>query len=174
MNELLTSIYYNNDVPGAFGGAHSLYREAKKQNTSVCLSDVRTFLREQPAYGLFRQIPNEMKRHLAKRHFRLSGPGSLVAFDTMYMDRIGTQFPYVMVAIDGFTKLAVMSAMKRLTKESGNKAILNILDQFPFPVRMIYTDSGGEFDNELVRKTLDTLQITHIYAPGINPNKTVY
>ena len=60
--EFLTSIYYDINNPGSFGGAKRLYEAAKQRDPSIDFIFVKEWLKNQSTYTNFRQRKKKFER----------------------------------------------------------------------------------------------------------------
>jgi len=78
----------------------------------------------------------------------------------------------VLVAIDAFTKFAILKPLKTIKGRNVARAVQEIIDTAPFKTKAIYTDRGTEFRNKEMTALLAKLNIRHVYSNAFSPNKT--
>jgi len=80
----------------------------------------------------------------------------------MYASSLGSQFKYILVAVDGFTRYGrstrqraiagMVRPMAAIKAASAKKALQSMMQQAPFEFRAIYTDRGWhEWHNFIIR-----------------------
>ncbi len=69
-----------------------------------------------------------------------------VFVDTMVTKRGWIGSPYVLVAIDSYSKRVAFQQMGNVTSASAARAFEIILNRWPFEVQSVFSDNGSEVD----------------------------
>ena len=109
----------------------------------------------------------KIRRMRAPRTLRGTAPGSLVEVDVKTLNELGTTF-YQFTAIDTCTKMKYIEIFSSRSAKCGERFIKNMLDYFPFRVRHINSDNGGEFLAGC-HKLLENRKITHYFSRARTP-----
>lgn len=128
--------------------------------------------------NLFWPRPISQAQKSAKKHWkirRIRAPqglrgaalGSLVEIDVKVLNSLGNTF-YQFTAIDTCTKNKFIKIYSRKTAHCGVKFIEEMIDFYPFRVRHINSDNGGEFLAEC-HEFLETKKITHFFSRARTP-----
>lgn len=86
----------------------------------------------------------KIRRERAPKGLRGACPGSLIEIDLKVLNYFGRTF-YQFTAIDTCTKIKYIRIYTRKTAHCGQRFIEAMLDYFPFRIRHINSDNGGEF-----------------------------
>lgn len=112
-----------------------------------------------------------IRRIRAPRALRGAAPGSLVEIDLKVLNTLGSTY-YQFTAIDTCTKLKYLQVFSSKTARCGEKFAKGMLNYFPFRVRHINSDNGGEFLAQC-HAFLESQKITHFFSrvktPKDNP-----
>lgn len=84
-------------------------------------------------------------KHKHPKGLKIACPGDLVQMDTKYLVVTGGRKMYQFTAIDVLTKLRVLYVHPSQSSRNGAAFLTQCLLQFPFAVKAIQTDNGGEF-----------------------------
>jgi len=146
MEAILQQLYYHN-IASKLSNAQTLYREAKKVESSVTLNQVKQFLAKQYAYQTFIEKPKrrQVKRWQAERHIDVSRPNKEWALDTFFLNKTGSTFPNALVAIDMFSRKAHLQFMSGVNAKSASVALDKMLIENGSPIQQVFSDFGSEF-----------------------------
>jgi hypothetical protein len=101
-------------------------------------------------YGL-NILPEEFTKEERKiRKFKKYTIGYL-HIDTLYTPKIDSRRWYVFTCIDRISKIAFIWVSRRKTKEMGTIFLKKVLSFYPYRIRYILTDNGGEFTNKVYK-----------------------
>lgn len=109
----------------------------------------------------------KIRRKRAPQGLRGAAPGSLVEIDVKHLPYIGTTY-YQFTAIDTCTKQKYIEIFSSKTAHCGEQFIENMLNYFPFRVRHINSDNGGEFLSQC-HTSLEERKITHYFSRARTP-----
>lgn len=109
----------------------------------------------------------KITRVRAPKGLRGACPGSLVEIDVKILNRFGKVF-YQFTAIDTCTKIKFIKIYSRKTAHCGQKFIEALLSFYPFRVRHINSDNGGEFLSEC-HAFLENKKIRHFFSRARTP-----
>ena len=159
---LLRSLYEKPRSSVAFSAPHVLFREAKKSNAQIKLSDVKQWLAGQSSYTHFKRV----KRTYPRRKVVVSGvqiqyQADLVDFVPIMKENNG--YRYLLTVIDCFSRFAVAIPQK---KKTANITLLGMKKAFKcmhIP-KVLQTDDGGEFFNREMNKYLSLHKIRHFHT----------
>jgi transposase InsO family protein len=140
----------------------------KNEGVSISLSSVARILRREGLTRKKRQLkPSYAKIKRPKAH----APGDLVQMDTIhYIRSDGTRF-YIYVLIDVYSRIGYAQYKKSLSAENSYKVAQNFRKMFPFKIRVIQTDNGGEFSEQFYFKLCSRnikLRHTRVRKPNDN------
>lgn len=119
------------------------------------------------------KVSKQAKKHWAIRRIRApkglrgAAPGSLVEIDLKVLNSLGTT-NYQFTAIDTCAKIKFIQVYSAKTASCGSKFVEAMLDYFPFRVRHINSDNGGEFLNQC-HALLGQRKITHYFSRARTP-----
>lgn len=127
--------------------------------------------------GLFWSTPGSIKR-ATRKHWQIrreratkglrgAAPGSLVEVDLKVLNNLGKTF-YQFTAIDTCTKIKFLKIYSSKKAFSGQLFFQEMLDYYPFRIRHINSDNGGEFLAE-AHEYLEQLKITHYFSRPQTP-----
>mgnify|MGYP003394167055 FL=1 len=109
----------------------------------------------------------KIKRLRVPLGLRGAAPGSLVEIDLKVLNNLGRTF-YQFTAIDTCTKIKFIQIYSAKTARLGQKFIQAMLAFYPFRVRHIHSDNGGEFLAEC-HAFLESKKITHYFSRARTP-----
>ena len=156
MEDQLRKIYYDVQHPAGFSGVQTLYKAARKQNKSITLNQVKSWLQKQNTYTLHKPI----RRKFARRKTVVGGidyqwQADLADLQSLMKDN--DQFRYLVCVIDVFSKFAWVVPIYNKTGSSLIQAFKTILkDRKP---KALQTDKGSEFKNKEFQKFLKAQHI---------------
>ena len=159
MEKLLDSIYYSTTSPACYAGILAVYREAKKRDPTVRLSDVRSYLNRQYTYTMHKPIRHKFKRS----KFRAIGLDTNWQADLCDMQRLAKYNAgnkYLLVCIDVFSKFGWVEPIKDKRASTVAKAFERILKRDQRKPWWLLTDKGKEFVGKdfqdlMTRKMID-------------------
>jgi len=108
-----------------------------------------------------------IRRIRAPKALRGAAPGSLVEIDVKTLNCLGSTY-YQFTAIDTCTKMKYIEVFSNRSAKCGHKFINNMLTYFPFRVRHINSDNGGEFLAEC-HQLLERKKIAHYFSRARTP-----
>lgn len=109
----------------------------------------------------------KIRRKRAPQGLRGAAPGSLVEIDVKHLPYLGTT-RYQFTAIDTCTKTKYLEIYSTKSAHCGAKFVSSMLDYFPFRVRHINSDNGGEFLSSC-HAYLEEKGITHYFSRARTP-----
>lgn len=109
----------------------------------------------------------QIRRIRAPKGLRGAAPGSLVEIDLKVLNTLGSTYCQF-TAIDTCTKMKYLQVFSSKTARCGSKFIQAMLTYFPFRVRHINSDNGGEFLSEC-HSYLESKKITHYFSRARTP-----
>ena len=158
MNNALSKIFYDPSHPGSFGSEARLYREAKKEISSLTLKDVKQFLAQQRTYSIHRPA----RRNFTRNKMLANYPNHHWQSDLVDMSSFASQndgFTFILTTIDIFTKkLQAVPIRNKNAQSMVNALSTTFANDKP---ENLMTDMGTEFLNEPVQKLFRTLAINH-------------
>ena len=115
-DDLLSNIYY--DLERGYGSANSLYSQAKEQDETITLEEVRKWLRQQPN--------KQRKGYRGFNSYVANFPRDEYQIDIADMKYYKENPRYVLVVIDVFSKYAEVEAMVSKDSNAVYDALVNI------------------------------------------------
>lgn len=109
----------------------------------------------------------KIRRKRAPYGLRGATPGSLVEVDTKHLNYIG-RTSYQFTATDTCTKIKYLGVFSTKSAINGERFIQDMLDYFPFRVKHINSDNGGEFLAQC-HTYLEEQGITHYFSRARTP-----
>lgn len=109
----------------------------------------------------------KIRRKRAPQGLRGAAPGSLVEIDVKYLNYLGTT-SYQFTAIDTCTKHKYLEIFSTKSAHCAKQFIDHLLAYFPFRVRHINSDNGGEFLSQC-HTYLEQKGITHYFSRARTP-----
>ena len=156
MEKLLDAVYYDLNSPALYGGVNAVLREAKKQNPTVKLSDVKKYLAKQYVYSIHKPA----RRRFPRNKVIVPGPNYQHQIDLSDMVSLKVHndgFQYIFTCIDVFSKYAWGIPIKNKSAEEIVRAYgMIIKDRKP---RLLQSDEGKEFLNSKFQVFLRTNNI---------------
>lgn len=132
-------------------------------------------------YDLFWLTPGSVKRSVrhnwqirrsrAPKGLRGAAPGSLVEIDLKVLNHLGKTF-YQFTAVDTCTKIRFIKIYSSKKAFSGRLFIEEMLEYYPFRVRTVNSDNGGEFlaeAHDLLASKHISHYFSHPHTPKDNP-----
>lgn len=109
----------------------------------------------------------KIARVRASRELKEKDLGSLIQIDTKHLYILGQRF-YIFVAIDCKSRYGFAWAYKTASSVSAADFLLKVLDYFPFSIKSINTDNGGEYLLNF-HNLCEQLSITHYFSHPHTP-----
>lgn len=109
----------------------------------------------------------KIRRKRAPQGLRGAAPGSLVEIDVKVLNSFGNVF-YQFTAIDTCSKKKFIKIYSRKTAHCGKKFVTEMINFYPFRIRHINSDNGGEFLAEC-DAYLNEKKITHFFSRARTP-----
>ncbi len=154
MERLLEKLYYDLSSPATYSGVSTLYREAKKLNRKVKVSDVEAFLKKQYVYSMHKPARRNFE------HARVIVPGPSYQFqmdlsDMQNIKQFNDGFQYLVTCIDVFSKYAWAIPVRN---KSGDEIVraFKLIGRKP---QVVQTDEGKEFLNKKFQALLQQIGI---------------
>ena len=151
MEAIIKEIYQSN-----FGTAYETYKEAVKKDSSIRLQDVKDYLNS---------LESVQVKYKPKSYNSFVSPGALFEFEIDIMDieakGATSNTRYGLVAIDGFTKIAEVVAIKNRTPESMIEGIKKIIESMGKP-KQLYSDEESSLRSAKMIKFLKQNEIKSI------------
>ena len=101
------------------------------------------------------------RKNFQRRPTFVPGPlhsiqADLIEYSNSRMAHANSNYKYILVMIDCFTKKVYAKPLKSKKAEDSSKAIDEILSSLPWPIAFFMSDKGGEFDlrNKYLEKVL--------------------
>ena len=151
MEPIIKEIYETN-----FGTAYETYKEAVKKDSSIKLQDVKDYLNS---------LESVQVKYKPKSYNSFVSPGALFEFEIDIMDieakGATSNTRYGLVAIDGFTKIAEVVAIKNRTPESMIEGIKKIIGSMGKP-KQFYSDEESSMRSLKMIKFLKQTEIKSV------------
>lgn len=105
--------------------------------------------------------------------FKVSCPGAMVQMDTKYIMLPGGRKLYQFTAIDVLSKRRVLRVYPSRSSRNGRLFLEECIRCFPFTIKAVQTDNGGEFLKEFEKRCVE-LRIPHYYIYPRTPKQNSY
>lgn len=109
----------------------------------------------------------KIRRERAPKGLRGAAPGSLVEIDLKVLNSLGRTF-YQFTAIDTCTKIKFLKIYQSKRAFCGKTFMQELIKFYPFRIRHINSDNGGEFLAE-AHEYLEQQKITHYFSRPQTP-----
>lgn len=109
----------------------------------------------------------KIKRIRCPRGLKTSFPGAVVEIDHKVLNVFGRQF-YQFTAIDTCTRIKFIRVYSNKSAHCGQKFVEALIVYYPFTVKHVQSDNGGEFLAEC-HAFLETQAITHYFSRARTP-----
>ena len=156
IEKVLHKIYYTPSNPASFGSVKKLYKEAKKKFPTITLDKVRAWLKGEFTYTLHHPIRKNFQRNRILVN-RIDDQWESDLVDMREFKGENDGYEYLITTIDVLSKFAWVIPIKNKTAievKNGYEKILK--DRQPAALR---TDKGGEFNNKMLKKFLESKNI---------------
>jgi hypothetical protein len=162
VDRLLNQLF--NDPKTGFVGAEKLLRRAKVINSKNTMKQVKEFLSQNAINQVFQKPKNG--KLTPKIHGKLGHYQADLTFLARYQ-RQNSNYHILLVVINVNTKYAYVAALKDKTQQT----VLNALDRIRQqsindgrPLKVLQTDNGKEFKNNLISNWMNQHHITSHYC----------
>ena len=151
MDDVIKEIYETN-----FGTAYETYKEAVKKDSSIRLQDVKDYLNS---------LESVQVKYKPKSYNSFVSPGANFEYEVDIMDieakGATSNTRYGLVAIDNFTKVAEVVAIKNRTPESMIEGLKKIIESMGKP-KQLYSDEESSMRSAKMIKFLKQNEIKSI------------
>jgi hypothetical protein len=161
MESLLKGVYYNLGSPGVYSGINNVYREVKKLDPLIKLSDVKDFLLKQDTYTLHRGIRRNFKRKKTVA-CGIDTDWQADICDMQSLKKHNKGYAYILTVIDVLSKFAWAEPVKDKSPATVAKAFKKILDTSGRHPWRLYTDKGWEFRGKPFQDLLDKYNVQYL------------
>jgi hypothetical protein len=160
MKSVLSKVYYDLSSPACYAGVDAVFRQAKKLNKKIKLSDVEHFLQEQDTYTLHKPVRRNFPRN---KTFAVGIDSDWQAdlCDLASLKRHNNNHAYILTVIDVLSKYAWAIPLKNKQPSTVADAFKEILKTGRKPWRL-YTDKGLEFRGRPFQEFLQKHNIQYI------------
>lgn len=163
LNKLLQDVYYSKNSPGAYSGTRTVYREAKKKNPRVTLTQVENFLRNQETYTLHKPVRRKFPRNKVIP-LGLDTDWQADLADMYSLAKYNNGNKYLLTCVDVFSKFAWAVPLKNKKPETVSKAFTSILRKSKRKPWRLMTDKGKEFVGQPFQQLMKKYGINHFTA----------
>ena len=142
MNKLLSSIFFDPSHPASFSGPQKLYEAAVKQDSSVTLSAMKSWLSGEETYTFHKPSRKKIKRNrVFVRTIDQQWDDDLM--DLTKVAKYNDGYHYILLAIDIFSRYVWIVPLRNKSENEVVHALLKIfMERVPETVR---SDKGTEF-----------------------------
>jgi transposase InsO family protein len=161
MESILKGVYYNLDSPAVYSGINAVYREAKKLDPSIKLSDVLEFLQKQDTYTLHKGLLRNFKRKKTVAA-GIDTDWQADLCDMQSLKKHNKGYAYILTVIDVLSKFAWAEPVKDKSPATVAKAFKKVLEVSGRKPWRLYTDKGWEFRGRPFQKLLDENYIQYL------------
>ncbi len=162
MDRLLDSVYYSTNSPACYAGIPTVYREAKRRNQKIRLSDVRDYLNRQYTYTVHKPIRRKFIRGKIKGLF-LDSHWQADLCDLQKLAKYNDGNKYLLTCYDVFSKYGWAEPIKDKRASTVANAFTRILKTGRRPWWLM-TDKGKEFVGKAFQDLVIARLITHYTA----------
>ena len=129
--------------------------------------DVQNFVRECPECQQYK-VPQTGPQGLMGKRI-VERPWAVVAADTMEFPQSKGQYKYLLVFQDLFTRWIELKPLRTADGKAVSRAFEElVLFRWETPDYLL-TDNGKEFDNKVVKQTLEEYGVKHVTTPPYHP-----
>ena len=158
MNKLLTSIFYDPSHPASFSGPQKLYKAALKQDSSITLNAVKTWLSGEETYTLHKPSRKKIKRNKVIVR-SIDQQWDIDLMDMSKVAKYNDGYHYILLAIDIFSRFVWTEPLKDKSGKEVVRALTKIFkERIPDTVR---SDKGTEFLGYKVQHVFKSHSIRH-------------
>jgi transposase InsO family protein len=155
---------------------YEICEELKRDGVIIGTSTIQRIINHHPTLANsqhVKKIRSHHKRAIARikaaKELREKEPGSLVQVDTKHLYILGKRF-YVFAAVDSFSRLGFISAFETGSSLSGSLFLQELINYFPFKIKAVQTDNGGEYLLNF-HKTCQDKNIPHYFTDPYCPKQ---
>src|SRR5277367_273618 len=155
-SETLKKLYYNAELPTAFGGAHRLHKGTK----NIKLARIKKWLEGQRTYTLHKPA----NRNFPRRRVLAYDRNELWEADLAQMldeAPINNDYKYILTVIDVLTKYAYAVPLKNKTADEIIRGFTLVFAEAKDHPKLLHTDKGGEFLGHRVQNFLKKRNVKH-------------
>lgn len=161
--EYLKRIYTTPQHPASFSGPEKLRQVTQKEGLfNISRSDIRKFLETQDTYTVNRSVRRRFKRNKVIAH-GVNDQFDIDLCDVSRLARFNSNVRFLLVAVDVFSRFALVRPLKNKTAASVESA-LECIFKGDHVVRRVRSDRGAEFTNARIKQLFDKKGIKHFYA----------
>ncbi|RWS18254.1 uncharacterized protein B4U80_06395, partial [Leptotrombidium deliense] len=154
----LHNLYYNSKLPTAFTGKENLWRKAKQSIPNLNKVEFETWLQNQSAYTLHKQVRRKFKRtKIVACAIDEQWQADLV--DMKEFEKENDGIKYLLTIIDVLSRYAMVSPLNNKSGLGVSKAFEKLFQERK-PV-YLQTDKKKEFYNDSMKQLLNKLNIRH-------------
>ena len=155
MDDTLKTIYTNPSDEGSFSSIVNLQRRAQQEyGRRIPSPSIRAWTSGRKSYTLHKKVVRKFKRRKTiARGIGHQYQADLIQFDSL--SRYNSNYNYILVCIDVFSRKAFAEAIKRKTGPDVAAALENIFRKSSVIPALLQVDFGKEFFNQHVRQVLD-------------------
>ena len=156
----LSSVYFNPQDTGSFGGVNRLYQSAKKIYPAITPKHVKDWLAGKLEYTLYKDARKTWERN---RIFvsQIDEQWECDLLDVSYDSRKNKGIKYLLVMIDVFSKYLFVKPLKNKKADLIVKSFEEVFKESGRIPKKIRTDRGLEFENQKFRKMCDDHNIVY-------------
>ena len=148
MQKLLYHIYTDVKNPASFSSPWKLYKTAKKEDSSITLTQVEHFLEIQKSYTLHRHFNWRYRWQKVLAHgVRYQFQADLINYAPLKRENGGMTF--LLSIIDMFSRYAMLIPIKNKRGNTVRDALVRVFDHMGTPLKL-QMDKGKEFYNHRV------------------------
>ena len=166
--DYLQDYFYNVENPGAFSSPRKIYSILRKQGINITLSQIKSFLKSQDAYSLFKFVRD--KDHGVTRvvplHLDSHWQIDLASFQNI--KEFNDSMNYMLFCVDVLSRYLWVRVIKNKSHSEVIKAFDDILKTSERKCDVVISDNGAEFKNQYFSKFL---QKQDIYFYSTNTDK---
>lgn len=157
----MEDIYYSLNNPAAYSGINALAKASQKPRSSA-----KRFLDKQPTYRKFRiPIRKQKRARIVVGSLGVQFQGDL--FDLSKFSKFNSNYRWVLLIVDSFSRLVKCQALKNKTAEEVAKGMDKIFSEYKTegklaPLATYSTDLGNEFFNKVAAVTYKKFNISQI------------
>lgn len=118
-------------------------------------------------------LTGRRRLRVGDKEVKVEKAGDLVQMDTKEYRVLGEGTRYQFTAVDCFSRKRKLYAYGRKTALCGKEFLMMVIKSFPFPVKRIQTDGGGEWLDEFDRECRK-LKIEHFFSYPKSPQQNAF
>lgn len=165
--EYLKRIYTDPKHPGSFSGPDKLLKVTRNDGLfKVTRKDIRKFLESQDTYTVNRFVRRRFRRNKIIAH-GVNDQFDIDLCDLSRLARYNSNVKFLLVAIDVFSRFAVVRPLKNKTAVSVEKALESIFTGDHDQVMRVRSDLGSEFKNSVVKQFFENKGIKQYFSTNV-------